>query len=268
MSQADGTPRRRRARAKGKKIPWGPIALACGIAVLALTLGLYVFGPEPFDDLESLLREQSFQPNPGLAALLQPGDVIQIAEGDGRGGKTLLSRPLIVLRKEDCFPRLQPAEAPFALPARRGRRSASLDLAASQVTRLLPRLDLSGRGTRSYSLEITNPRILSFSKSELSERFSESCLERFERAVEAGDKAEWFGTIVETVVADGLKLNVEWEAGMTAEARAKLTEAARRGLPFPRAKVKTEVDSTETTVLHAEGPVVLGYRYRAMEGVE
>jgi hypothetical protein len=73
--------------------------------------------------------------------------------------------------------------------------------------------------------------------------------------------------VIEAVVADGLALTIEWEAEAGAEARARLSGAARKGLPASGGPVETAVDSRERTVLQSSGPAVLGYRTRPMEPV-
>jgi hypothetical protein len=253
----------RRAKPKGKR-RLSPRALFWSAVVLLTVVGaLFVFRPQPLDDLDTLLRERGFTPNPGFASTFRPGDVLQIADVHGP-----LPRPVLFLTREDCFPGFEPLRSPFALPRWSGKRSGSIDLTGSKVAKALPQLDLAGRGAKSYSLEIESPRVETFAKGQLSETFSPLCVQRFGRAIEAGDPAAWYVTVTETVVADALTLTLEWGAGTSGEAHAKLADAARKGLPSPKGTVDVQLDSTEKTVLRAPGPLVLGYRYRAMEGVK
>ena len=175
-----------------------------------------------------------------------------------------LGRPVLFLRRESCFPGLSPGEVPFGLPATSGRRSLALD--GSKLGRVLPQLRLGGREVHAYSLVVENARVATFAKGELSEQFAPSCVERFARALAGGDLAAWFGTVVEAVIADGLTLSVDWQEGMTGEARAAFRQRTAGALPT-RGAISTELDTSEKTVLKAAGPLVLGYRYRPMEPV-
>jgi hypothetical protein len=249
-------------KTKKKSLPWSRILFWSLAALLTVAGALYVFHPQPIDDLDTLLREQGFTPNPGFATTFRPGDVLQIADADGP-----LTRPVLFLTREDCFPGAEPLRSPFALPGRSGKRSGSIDLTGTKVARALPQLDLAGQGAKSYALEIENPQVETFAKGHLSESFSTICVQRFAREIDGGDPAAWYVTISEAVVADALTLTVEWESGASGDARAKLADAARKGLPASKGTVEMKVDSSEKTVLRAPGPLVLGYRYRAMEPV-
>jgi hypothetical protein len=254
--------KKRRRRPKAPSRRWLVFA---GIAALAVVLALIVFRPSPAEDLDELLRGQGFVPNPGFAATFRPGDVIQVTEGDGQGGERRLARPVLVLRREECFPGMEPAETAFAVPGRTGRRKGSLNLSGKGLTRFLPALELGGEGAKAYELTVGNPRVATFAKADLSERFAPSCVSWFDRELAAGDQPGWFETVIETVVADELALTIEWEAEAGAEARARLAGSARKGLPG--ARIETALDTSEKQVLRSTGPAVLGYRTRPMEPV-
>jgi hypothetical protein len=251
------------AKPRGKhRLP--PRVLFWSAVVLLTAVGaFYVFRPQPLNDLSILLRERGFTPNPGFATTFRPGDVLQIADAHGP-----LARPVLFLTREDCFAGFEPLRSPFALPSWYGQRSGSIDLIGREVSRALPQLDLAGHGAKSYSLEIEAPRVETFAKGQLSESFSPLCIQRFGHAIEAGDPAAWYVTVTETVLADTLILTLEWEAGASGDARARLADAARKGLPAPKGTVDLKVDSAEKAVLKAPGPLVLGYRYRAMKPVK
>lgn len=237
------------------------LVIAAGIFLAA---GLYVLRPAPLVDLDAVLIQQGFIPNPGFTAVFRPGDVIQIAERDDQGRVRQLSRPVLFLKRESCFPGLSPGEVPFGMPAISGHRSLTLD--GARLGRVLPQLRVGGREIHAYSLVVENARVATFAKGELSEQFAPSCVESFARALAGGDLAAWFGTVVETVIADGLTLTVDWQAGTTGVARAAFRRHTAGALPA-RGAVSTELDSSEKTVLRAAGPLVLGYRYRPMEPV-
>jgi len=256
-------PSKPKGKSKGKRL-LSPRVLFFGVvAILAAAGAIYVFRPQPLEDLDTLLRDRGFTPNPGFATTFRPGDVIQIADANGP-----LARPVLFLTREDCFAGAEPLRSPFALPNWSGKRSGSIDLTGSKVARALPQLNFAGQGAKSYSLEIENPQVETLKKGELSENFSTLCAQRFGSAVDGGEKADWYVTITETVVADALTLTLEWETRTSGDAHAKLADAARKGLPAPKGTVDMKLDSTEKTVLRAPGPLVLGYRYRPMERVE
>ncbi|HXO19787.1 MAG TPA: hypothetical protein VOA87_07665 [Thermoanaerobaculia bacterium] len=261
-------PRREGSRRKAplKGLPrWRRAAIfALAATALVAAAGLYVSRPAPLVDLDALLTREGFIPNPGFAAVFRPGDIIQLAQPDGRGGAQQLGRPLLFLKRESCFPGRSPSDVPFVLPATTGQRTLALDI--GKLGRMLPQLHLVGREVRAYSLVVENPRIATFGRGELSEQFAPICVERFARTLEGGDRSAWFGTVVEAVIADALIFSVDWRADTTGEARTELRQRARAALPAHGA-ITTELDSTEKTVLRAVGPLVLGYRYRPMEPV-
>lgn len=261
---AKGAPRKRKRRSRAPSRRW--IALGA-VAALAAVMAFVVFRPSSSEDLDELLRQRGFLPNPGFDATFLPGAVIQVAESDGRGGERPLPRPVLALRREQCFPDLEPTEAALALPQQAGRRAGSLSLSGKRLARFLPGLEIGGEGARSYDLTIVRPRVATFAKAELSERFSRECVAWFERALDAGEKAAWYATVTEAVVADGLDLAIEWEADAGAQAKLRLTDSARKGLRATGEPVATELATAGKTVLRSTGPVVLGYQTRPMEPI-
>ena len=253
----------RPAKPKRKQRPSQRLIFWSAVLLLIAVGAFYVFRPQPLDDLDALLRERGFTPNPGFAATFRTGDVLQIADAHGP-----LPRPVLFLTREDCFAAFEPLRSPFALPGSSGKRSGSIDLTGSKVARALPQLNLNGRGAKSYSLEIESPLVETFPKGQLSESFSQLCVQRFGRAIEAGDSTAWYVTVTETVTADALTLTIEWEVGTSNDARVKLADAARKGLPSPKGTVEMKLDSSEKTVLRVPRLLVLGYRYRPMEPVK
>jgi hypothetical protein len=170
---------------------------------------------------------------------------------------------VLFLTREVCFPGHLPAETPFGLPLTRGQRVVSVSSAG--LGRWVPNLQVRGEGTRSYALTLDNLRVATFSRGQLSERFSTSCVEAFASALQSGDRPAWFGTVTEAVVADALTVTIEWQADTSGTAHAALKE--RIGALQRTGALTAELDSTERTVLRVSGPLVLGYRYRPMEAV-
>jgi hypothetical protein len=248
--------------------PWRRMLLmVCALAAVLAGI-LYVNWPDPPADLDALLEGYGFVRNPGFAPTFRPGDVIQITETDGKGGGRRLARPVLFLRREECFPMLVPTTAAFALASRSGQRSGSLQVQGERAGRLLSGLRLGGQEVRSYALTIERPQIATFARAELSGQFAGTCVKRFQEALESGDRPAWFGTVIEIVFADALILTVEWRAKTTEEVRARRVSNLRRELPGVAGPVATTLDSSEKTVLRATGPVLLGYRYRPMEPVK
>jgi len=257
-----------RRRKKLGALPWRRLLLAA-LAVVALVAGaIWINRPAPPEDLDAQLVQAGFELNPGFAASFRPGDVIQIVETDGKGGGRPLPRPVLFLRHEDCFPMQAPTTAAFALASRSGQRSGSLQVQGAVARRLLPGLRLSGQEVRSYALTIERPQVATLARADLSGRFAHTCVERFQEALDSGDRPAWFGTVNETVVADALTFTVEWHAKTSGEIRKRLASDLRRDLPGVGGPVATALDSSEKTVLRAPGPVLLAYRYRPMEPVK
>ncbi len=238
------------------------------LAIGALVAGWFHFRGQPATDLNAHLESLGFTANPGLDATFVPGTVIQVAEADGLGGSVALRRPLVFLRGAECFPDLEPMVNVLPLPERSGRRTGNLELEGKDLARFLPELRLGGTGVKRYSLAVVRPRLLTFAKAELSEHFSSACVEEFATALAAGDRAEWFETIIEAVVADGLSITLQWEARTSGEARVEISKKTSEAMASSTTDVSTELDSHDTTVLQAEGTLVLGYRSRPMEPVE
>ncbi len=213
-----------------------------------------------FDDLE----RQGFTPNIGLAANLEPGDVIQVADGQGR-----FARPMIFLRKDDRFPLYPTRDSPYS--GRPGERPACRlvdpfrqGLGAQRAEFWIQR----DRHQGAWSLQVEAPKIVNFSKAELSEHFSASCVAAFGRVLAAGEDEAWYEVVLETVVADSLKLTIEWSFGRHGRgANTPDIGCSDWAAQAKSGTIATTPDSSEATVLLSAGPVVLAFRSRPIRAV-
>ncbi len=168
------------------------------------------------------------------------------------------------------------------MPSTTGTSNASLSLLARFLS-----IGLDSTAVARYRLEPGETQILSFTKADLSRHFSPRCVEVLDQVQEDGDRLEWYGIVVEAVVADGLHLEMEWTHDASAETRVSFQKEAKKALsprgdqggktPSPRGDQggKTpsggQVDVGATageenrTVIDAPGRVVLGYRVRPLE---
>jgi len=185
-----------------------------------------------------------------------------------------LASPLVFLWHTDCFPDQAPMESIFGLPELTGKKSAPLQLRSGLLAELFPLLKLDSHAIADYRLILQNQRLHAYAKSDLNKRFSEKCEKSLYNAINfEGDKETWFAVILEAVIADSLKLEMQWKttasvksrATVTADAEKKLTKFARNITPQPAAldlMVGLESETEEKTVISAKGLVILGYRKR------
>ena len=262
-----------------------PIALA---AMLLVTLLYFGFlrpqqsgGQQPLVDVFAHLEEHGYSANRSLGGSYVPGDVLQTREpdpGSPAGPGRPLATPLSALRAEECFPDLEPGEAPFPLPQSEGTERASLGIDSSRLLDLFPTLVANDEAVLSYRLTFDRPRVRSHAKLDLSGQFAPSCVEKLQRALGAGDAPEWYETVVEVVEAQGLSLEMRWEGGLEAEAKTEVQEKAsqmltrtavttsrRHDKSAPVPEISLDSEDERSTLLRVEVPVVLGYRTRPMD---
>ncbi len=223
--------------------------------VAAVAALAWVFWPQPELDLAAWLAERGLELNTGFAGHYLPGTVVRTHRPDADGTPRQLARPEIELWPDQCFPGKTPKEASFPLPKGGGKRSAALSLGGEKAKRLLP--SLGTQGARSWEIEFTKPRILTFARGDLARQFSDPCLDRLEQLFDAGSDPASMATILEAVVADGLRITVDWQAGVDGEGAAR---RSAEQLKSEEVTVKAELDAENKTVLEAEGQVVVAYR--------
>lgn len=235
--------------------------IVAGIAVAVLAVGLFfVFRPDREKDLLDLLRERHYELNEGFVAHYRPGTVIRLFRRGANGQAEALPRPEVAFWPEQCFPGRQPHSEAFPLPRSSGKRA--LHLSAKRLHEILPRLSIDG--AKSWEVEILRPRSAAFAVlGDLSEQYSEACLDGLEKRHEAGEPLDWYRTITEAVVADGLRIKIDWQAGTNAEIR----EAARKSVKGNLPSVDAEFTSQEQSVLDVKGDLVLAYLTAGMDPV-
>lgn len=235
--------------------------LVAGLAVAILAVGLFfVFRPDPEKDLLDLLRERHYELNEGFVAHYRPGTVIRLFRRGANGQAEPLPRPEVAFWPEQCFPGRQPHSEAFPLPRSSGKRA--LRLSAKRLHKILPRLSIEG--AKHWEVEILRPRSVAFAVlGDLSEQYSESCLDGLEKRHDAGEPFDWYRTITEAVVADGMRIAIDWQAGADAQVR----EVARKKVKESLASVDAEFTSQEQSVLDVKGDLVLAYLTAGMDPV-
>jgi hypothetical protein len=252
---------RKPAAPSRRRRPW---LIFAGLAVAMAAAGLYfVFRPDPERNLLDLLRERHYELNEGFVAHYRPGTVIRLFRRGPNGQTEALPRPDVAFWPEQCFPGRQPRAEAFVLPRSSGKRA--LHLSAERLHKLLPGFGI--QGAKHWEVEILRPRSLAFALlGDLSEQFSEECLNGLEKRHDAGEPLAWYRTITQAVVADGLRIAIDWQAGANAEVR----EAARRTIKESLASVPAidaKFTSEEQSVLDVKGDLVLAYLTDAMDPV-
>ncbi len=252
-------PRRRKKKAvlRRRSVLYLAILLAAVVVSYFFWVRYYVLPPDgPADFLPGILEEQKFTLNAGLSDLYQPGDVIQVADESGE-----VMDPY--LRAADCFDGLTIQESDFALPVEMsGDAGAALRLTGKGLGRFLPKLGIENETAGRYRLELDRPRLLVVRRSDLSRRFSSECVARLNEAQNDGDRLEWYEIVHQAVVADHVRLEVEFSTASSAEAQFTVDRSARSALGA-RGDLSVS-DDGKTKKLYTLGRTVLGYKTRPL----
>ena len=263
------------ANAYLKKSAW----IGVSLLLVIVCFGIYTrwhLRQQRIPDIFDILRDQGYTANVGFSGVFRPGNVVQIAESGRDGEARVLVTPIVFLWGADCFPGATPRTDPFVLPQSRGTSRSSLSIGADALTKLVPALQMDSSAIVDFMLQVHNPRVHTLAKGDLSGRFSEACVDAFDRQIKAGDQPDWFAIILDAIVAEKLAFEVNWSDDTTAAARAKVTreaeeafsqllETANSGGESPDVSVYLDNESREQTVIAAEGPVILGYRARLLQ---
>jgi hypothetical protein len=223
-----------------------------------------------------ILEDQGYTPNTGFSGAFSPGNVVQIKESGSNGQVRTLNTPVVFLWKSVCFPEVALRVDPFVLPQVHGTSTASLSIRAGALSKLLPSLKFDSDAAIDYTLKIESPHVYTLAKGDLSGRFSETCVQAYDRQLRAGDKPEWFAVILDAIVAEDLAFEIQWKAGTSAESRASATKQAVGALAQVLQKARAEkqaaalpvslrTEEEEQTVIAAKGSVIVGYRARPLQ---
>lgn len=229
--------------------------------------------PEGVADFLKALEDQGYRLNSGLAGIYEPGNVIQVTEQSANGKERALPSPVVFLWGPDCFPDQAARVSPFVIADSSGRQSSSFSLGAGLIGKLLPSLNIDRKSVADYHMTLGNTTVHTIAKGDLSRNFSSSCVRKLSQAIEDGDRAEWFAVIVEAVKADSLDLEMTWAKGLSAGARVALLDSiqgqlgAVAGAAGPKAAVGMVSDNANSSVIRAQGPLILGYRARPLQPV-
>ncbi len=166
---------------------------------------------------------------------------------------------------------------PGGLPEETGSAAAGLTLSGEAVLRFIPSLGFQGEAVGNYSLRLENTRVQAFAKGDLSGGFSKSCVAKLTKAMNAGDKIEWFNLILASVVADTVTLQVQWKETSSADARSRVIENVEKTLAqtgtttfsstrdSPPLHVGITNNSQKQTTISAKGFVIIGYQARPIQ---
>ena len=259
-----------------------PMYWALAVAALFL-IGYGVFyititTRAPLVDFFATLQQQGYEPNIGFSGSLAPGNIIQTMEKGADGKERRLNPPLIVLWREQCFPGKELRESLYILPESSGESTAQLNLGAEIIGKMMPVLQLDSAAAADYSMKLENTRILSFAKLDLSQQFSEQCVQTLEADLRLGNEADWYAVILEAITVDAINFEINWRENSTAAARNKVKQDAEKTLAAivgqesgagltPKGSVSLASDNKKTTVIKAAGEVIVGYRIRKLEPI-
>lgn len=267
-------PNGKRIRIFGRDVgPWqlGQMGLLIlGIVFVIAFLRLTIEDPEPFAALE----DQGFEINGGFSGNYLPGNIVKTTELDRDGNERTLPSPLVFMRASHCFPDQSPTRTEFIIPATQYTSSGTLKLGQNAVERMLPTLDISGNEVVSYSLGFDDTYVQTFALADLSGAFSDVCVDSLSDAFDAGDRPEFYGVIVEAVMAEGLSLDIDWQSRISANAKLQATTRASEvisrvvgtnQLAPPAVGLEVAAGSLQVTTISAKGPVLVAYRVRPIQ---
>lgn len=264
-------------RKKRFKWEWAVIAAAAAVAA-GYAVYAYRVLPEKGTDLVNVLVQQGYTLNEGFSGVFAPGNLIQVAEAGSDRADRLLATPLVFAWASDCYPGQAPRRSAFTVPQTTGRSKAGLTIGAKNLGRILPTLRIESGAVVDYSLKVGETQVRTLAKGDISGAMSEKCVAALRRALDGGEKLEWYRVVVEAVVADSVELEVRWKANATAEARkavvegagssmAKAVQAPGKADAAGNAAVKVEREDAKETVISAKGAAIIAYRARPMQPI-
>ena len=229
-------------------------------------------------DIFDILEQQGYEANVGLSGIYEPGNVLQTAQAGSDGQAVPLASPIIFAWGSDCFPDQSPRVAPFVLPDSQGAQANSISLGASMLSLFIPSLNFNRQSLANYHLDFENTSVYTFAKGDLSQQFSEKCVQSLARAIEAGENIELFAIIIESVIAEGMTLELNWQSGTAVEARTAQRNQAMQQLGSilsgyseklqgSSSGLEVTQDNAKKSVIKTDNPVIIGYRIRPLQPV-
>lgn len=266
---------------EGKK-RWRRVVFVIGGAVLLFagfqTYTHLALKPDPVEDIFSLIERQGYTPSVGFAGTFEPGNIIQVAQRAVDGAQLALDPPLVFMWSSDCFPKVEARDTTFVLPEVSGTSSAAMTAGMEAIAQYAPTLEMRSTAIADYHLEFDNVRVRTVARGEISGQLSARCVEALNREVGSGDEVDWYAVIVESVVADGLSLEVNWKDAVDAGVRNEAIDTASATFENAMAAVDGEggvslnlqvtQNDSEKTVMSASRPIIIGYRARPLQPME
>ena len=231
-------------------------------------------GPQPICRLNealSRLRDAGYQLNSQLDDDYTPGTIVQVEEAMGAGATASrpLPSPVVLNWGDECFA-THPRSRRFALSGCDQSSEVIFGVGADLGTAWAPRLSLQLREGASYQLGFGDVFKLTRAKGNMSNKFSDECVESYRVAV-TRDRPEWFKVVQETVVATGLKYEFRFQDQLGLEARVAVAKDAKEQLskkfPGELFNIHFAEGSRGSHTLVVDGVVVLAYRLRPIEPI-
>lgn len=242
-----------------------------------LYINFFVLPPDPLNTVFDLLQERGYDPNVGLSGNFTPGTIIQRQEDRPEGQNSNIPIPIIFKSGNKCFPNIKYKKTAFSLPESSGNASGALGITWQELDQFLPKLTLKNSMISNYSLKLENLHLLTYAKGDISRNFSDECVKALDDAQEGGEKLEWFSTIIESVVADGLTMEVSWNSNTSAEAHNSVPKTTENLLADIRGfignnkendGIKIETANKNKTVIEIKNTIIIGYRSRPIYVVQ
>lgn len=253
-------------------------AITFTVAIIVIGCAAPMSDQGGLSDIFDILQQQGYEANVGLSGIYEPGNVLQTAQAGTDGKADTLASPIVFAWGSDCFPDQSPRVAPFVLPDSQGAQANSISIGATMLSLFIPSLNFNRQSLANYQLDLENTRVHTFAKGDLSHQFSEKCVQALARAIEDGDKIEWFAIILEAVISDGMTLELNWQSGTAAEARAAQRNQAMQQLGSILSGYSEKLkgsgsglavtqDNAKKSVIKTNNPVIIGYRIRPLQPV-
>lgn len=248
------------------------------LAIAGYATYVFLF-TEKQPDIFELFEQQGYRANVGFSGLFAPGHTLQITRKGDDDKEYTLATPIVFLWAEDCFPGKTPRRSSYVLPEIRKTTTSALTIDANEIARYLPSLHIDNKTINKYHMAFDEPYVLTYSKATLNQHFSPACIAEFEKIADAGEKLQWYVTIVESVMANAMRFEISWTSGTSLEAReavknqytktlsAMVAREKKDASQIPSVDISFETDTEEKTVFRTNKPVILAYRYLTNYGV-
>lgn len=221
-------------------------------------------------DIAADLEGEGYTIAPGFSQKFKPGVILQTMRQDSQGNEIQLPSAIVAMWEDQCFPGKTPRKNPYILAETSGSDSATLKLNGQHLGNFLPVLANDMSAVANYKVYFNNPQVETFSTSEINEQFSKDCVAYLAREIEFGKKPDWFSAVAEVIIADSIKIEINWKSGANLNTRINLKKAVSDTISDTAAangrgesgtlELSLGIDNDKTTVISANIPVIVAYR--------